>query len=215
MNCGALSWAAWLGFSLGVGLAADCAGAASRVYDAVGQEVTPAAAPVAGDSLYQLPVTFTTSKGATLKFADLRGEPLVITMFYSHCSSVCPLLTSQLQRLMGRLSPAAQKQVRVLMVSFDSVRDTPEMLSAFRSDHHIQGANWVVARASSTDVRALAAALGIQFRGLEDYSFSHSAVISVTDRGGTVRSRTSALSGPDETFVHAIQAQIADAGRQP
>ena len=64
-------------------------------------------------------------------------------------------------------------------------------------------------------MRALAAALGIQFRELEDHSFSHSAVISVTDQGGTVRSRTSRLSGPDETFLHAIQAQIRDDARQP
>ncbi len=176
-------------------------------------ESMSAADQLPGDSLYQLPVTLTTADGTTLKLSDLRGEPLVITMFYTHCTSVCPLLTTQLQRVMSRLPPPARHQVRVLMVSFDSVRDTPEVLSAFRSEHHIQGANWLVARASSGDVRALAAALGIQFRELEGHSYSHSAVISVTDRAGTVRSRTSHLAGTDEAFVQAIQAQFASDSR--
>jgi protein SCO1/2 len=173
-------------------------------------ESMPATDQLPGDSLYQLPVTLTTADGTTLKLSDLRGAPLVITMFYTHCTSVCPLLTTQLQRLISRLPSPAQHQLHVLMVSFDSVRDTPVVLSAFRSEHHIQDTNWLIARASSSDVRALAAALGIQFRELEDHSFSHSAVIAVTDRTGTVRSRTSHLSGEDEAFVHAIEAQIAN-----
>jgi protein SCO1/2 len=189
-----------------------CAAVAASDRAAEGESM-PSADQLPGDSLYQLPVILTTADGTTLKFSDLRGEPLVITMFYTHCTSVCPLLTTQLRRLMSRLSPAAQQQVRVLMVSFDSVRDTPEVLRAFRSEHHIEGANWLIARTSSGDVRALAAALGIQFRELEDHSYSHSALISVTDRAGTVRSRTSHLSGADEPFVHAIEGQIANDGR--
>ena len=215
MNWPAACCVALLVMSPGGALPANSADAASLPNQVAGMDTVPAADPLPGDSLYQLPVTLTTSEGATLKLADLRGEPLVITMFYAHCTSVCPLLTSQLQRLMSRLPANAQRQVHVLMVSFDSVRDTPAVLMAFRSEHHIQGPNWLIARASSTDVRALAAVLGIQFRELEDHSFSHSAVISVTDRAGTVRSRTTDLSGSDEAFVHAMRAQIEDGGHDP
>ena len=208
MNWPVVACAALLGVSAGGALLANSVEADARARQMADTDSVTAADQVPGDSLYQLPVTLTTAEGATLKLADLRGEPLVITMFYSHCTSVCPLLTSQLQRLVSQLPATAQRQVRVLMVSFDSARDTPEVLSAFRSEHHIQGANWLIARASSTDVRALAAVLGIQYRELEDHSFSHSAVISVADRAGTVRSRTTHLSGKDETFLHAIRAQI-------
>jgi formylglycine-generating enzyme len=215
VNWPALSCAAWLGMFPGGALLANSTDAASHPGQVAGLDSMPGADQLPGDSLYQLPVTLTTSEGATLKLADLRGEPLVITMFYTHCTSVCPLLTLQLQRLMSRLPATAQRQVHVLMVSFDSLRDTPEVLSAFRMEHHIQGANWLIARASSADVRALAAVLGIQFRELEDHSYSHSAVISVTDRAGTVRSRTTHLSGTDEAFVHAIRAQIEESGERP
>lgn len=171
-------------------------------------EALAAATAPPGDSLYQLPISLQSADGKTFKITDLRGEPLVITMFYSHCSSVCPLLTAQLQRLIGQLPRAQQQRIHVLMVSFDPTRDTPEALRHFEAEHHIQGANWIVARASVSDVRALAAALGIQYRELPDHTFNHSAIISVTDREGTVRARTSELTGSDEAFVQALRTQI-------
>lgn len=172
-----------------------------------------AAADIPGDSLYQLPIALQTAEGKTIKIADLRGRPLVVAMFYSHCTSVCPLLTAQVQRLIGQLSSAEQQDIRILMVSFDAARDTPEALSSFKAQHHIQDANWIVASASANDVRALAAALGIRYRELADHTFNHSAVISVTDRDGTVRARTSELTGPDDTFVAALRARIAPASQ--
>ena len=56
-----------------------------------------------GDSLYRLPVTLTTAAGVSMHLSELRGKPLIVTMFYSQCASVCPLLTSQLQRLVERI----------------------------------------------------------------------------------------------------------------
>jgi protein SCO1 len=161
-----------------------------------------------GDSLYRLPVTLTTAAGVSMQLSELRGKPLIVTMFYSQCASVCPLLTSQLQRLLGRLSPDERRQTHVLMVSFDSVRDTPAALTEFAAQHRITEQNWVVARASMSDVRLLAAALGIQFRELPDHTFNHSAVISVADRNGTVRARTSELNDLDGTFLTQLRAQV-------
>ena len=101
--------------------------------------------------------------------------------------------------------------MRVLMISFDSARDTPEALSAFAAEHHIAQDNWVVARASASDVRLLAAALGIQYRELADHTFNHTAIISVTDREGVVRAQTSDLADPKGSFVTAIRHQLAAA----
>jgi protein SCO1/2 len=175
----------------------------------------PAMDQVPGDSLYQLSVTLLTAENNTLKLADLRGQPLLVTMFYSHCSSVCPLLTAQLQRMVNQLSPTDRQQIRILMVSFDAARDTPAALTAFKNEHHIQDAHWIIARASASDVRELAAALGIRYRELPDHTFNHSAIISITDLDGTVRASTTEITATDEAFVRAVRAQIAGASRQP
>ena len=168
----------------------------------------PATVPISGDSLYQLPVELTAATGANLKLSSLRGKPLIVTMFYSRCTSVCPMLTHQLQQLMSRLSNLERARVQILMVSFDSTGDSPATLTAFKSEHQIAGDNWLIAKASARDVRSLAAALGIQYRELPDHSFNHSAVISVADRGGTVRARTSDLSDSDGAFIAAVRRQV-------
>jgi protein SCO1/2 len=173
----------------------------------------PAADVIAGDSLYQLPMQMQVSDGQTLNLSDLRGKPLIVTMFYTHCSSVCPLLTAQVQRLVSSLTPGERQQIAILMVSLDALRDTPEVLADFKAERHIQDNNWFVARASSSDVRALAAALGIRYRELPDHTFSHSAIISVTDANGTVRARTSDMTGADAEFLTAVRAQIADSSK--
>lgn len=177
--------------------------------DMPGMADMPATRSIPGNSLYQLPASFETAEGTSMKLSDFRGSPLLVTMFYSHCTSVCPLVTAQLQRLVAQFSPAEQRQMRVLMVSFDSVRDTPEALSAFKAAHHIEDSStWVLARASAGDVRALAAALGIRYRELPDHSFNHSALISLADRDGTIRARSSDLAALDKTFVRAMRAQL-------
>jgi len=187
----------------------------SQASDHGEQRDAPAIDGLPGDSLYQLPVTLRTAGGQTLNIADLRGQPLVVTLFYGHCTSVCPLLTSQVQRVISALSAAERRQIRILMVSFDSLRDTPEELIAFKDEHHIQDPSWIIANASASDVRALAAALGIRYRELPDHTFNHSALISVTDRDGTVRARTSDMTGLDEMFVAAVRAQITPASKRP
>jgi protein SCO1 len=168
----------------------------------------PAVAPISGDSLYQLPVELTAANGASLELSSLRGKPLIVTMFYSRCTSVCPMLTHELQQLMSRLSSLERARVQILMVSFDSARDSPATLTAFKSEHHIAGDNWLIAKASARDVRSLAAALGIRYRELPDHSFNHSAVLSVTDRAGTIRARTSDLTDSDGTFIAEVRLQV-------
>lgn len=168
-----------------------------------------AGVPLPGESLYQLPVRLLTAENRNIQLADLRGRPLLITMFYSHCASVCPLITTRLQRLVADLSPADREQVRILMVSFDATRDTPATLTEFKAEHHIEDSSWIIAHASAGDVRLLAAALGIRFRELPDHTFNHSALISLVDRDGVVRAHTSELTATDETFVRAIHVQVA------
>jgi protein SCO1 len=172
---------------------------------------SPEMSALPGTSLYRLPVSLTTSTGASMQLSEFRGLPLIVTMFYSQCASVCPVLTLQLQHIIDRLSPADRRQIHILMVSFDSVRDSPEALADFKAEHHISTDQWIIARASPKDVRMLAAALGIQYRELSDHTFNHSAILSVTDRDGTVRARTSELNDSDGAFVAAVKRQISGA----
>jgi protein SCO1 len=164
----------------------------------------PAALP--GASLYQLGITLDAAGGARLALDSLRGEPVVVTMFYSTCTSVCPMLTLAMQRIAAGLDAGAQ--VHLLMVSLDAARDTPARLEEFAAGHHLQRPPFIVAHAAVDDVRALAAALGIRYRQLPDSSFSHSSLITLLDRDGVPVTRTQVLVAEDPGFVASVRAQL-------
>jgi protein SCO1/2 len=96
----------------------------------------------------------------------------------------------------------------VLLVSFDPARDTPEALRRFADARHADPARWVVARADESEVRELAAVLGIRYRELEGGAFNHSSVITLLDADGMIRARTSELKNIDAEFLTAMEATL-------
>ena len=162
-----------------------------------------------GDSLYRLTIPLQTADGATVPLADLRGKPILITLFYSQCSSVCPMITVQLQNIDRHLTQKARHNLTILMLSLDSDRDTPEALQTFKQNHHIDDPRWIVARASATDVRTLAAVLGVRYRQLPDQSFNHSAVITLADRDGVIKGHAEGVTAGGAAFLRKVESTAA------
>jgi protein SCO1/2 len=169
------------------------------------------AAELPGESIYRLEIPLQSSDGTTVPLSALVGKPLLITLFYRQCSSACPMITLRLQDIDRHLTPQARRNVTILMLSLDSDRDTPQALQAFRREHHIEDPRWIVARASPSDVRTVAAVLGVRYRKLPDGSFNHSTVIAVTDRNGLIKARTEGIGATDASFLRQVQAIAAGA----
>ena len=174
---------------------------------------TAAAAELAGDSIYQLEIPLQSTEGARITLSEMRGKPLLITLFYSGCSSVCPMITARLQSIESHITARNRHNVTIVMISLDAEHDTPQTLATFRHEHHIEGPNWLVARAGAEDVRALAAVLGVQYRELPDHSFNHSAVIALVDRDGVIKARADGVQWADAAFLRHVQSIAASGGR--
>lgn len=67
----------------------------------------------------------------------------------------------------------------------------------------------------AADVRALAVAVGIQYRELPDHSFNHSTLISLADRDGVIRDKTTDLTDVRGDFVAAIECQLKSVPAKP
>lgn len=76
------------------------------------------------------PFALTDNKGLRVTDADYRGRPMLIFFGFTSCPDVCPLT---LQKLADALALAGPLPVepRVLMISIDPARDTPEMLDSY------------------------------------------------------------------------------------
>lgn len=172
-------------------------------------ETMAPAQSIAGESIYQLDLELTTADGRERPLAQLRGRPVLITMFYASCDGVCPLLAFNLQRMERALTPAERARLQVVMVSFDPQRDTPTALTRFAELHNIDTSKWWLARAPEDKVRELAAVLGIRYREAQPGIFSHSAVVTLLDAGGLIVDRTANLQSIDPGFQQALRRTLA------
>ncbi len=161
------------------------------------------------DSVYQLQIQLTDQAARTHKLDLNRGQPTLVTMFYASCPGVCPLLFENLQRMESALDAKQRSQLRVLMVSIDPERDTPQALATLAKQHHADLNRWTLARVKSTDVRKLAAVLNIQYRRLPNGEFNHSSVITLLDADGRNVAHTSQLNGVDKEFAAALTRQFS------
>jgi protein SCO1/2 len=174
--------------------------------------VEASAGPRGDRSIYALSMTLTDQEGAHVGLDVFRGKPTFIGMFYGTCPSACPLLISTIKHVMAGLDSAADAEVRVLLVSFDPARDTPE---ALRKIVALRGLDtrWKLASAPEDQVRDLAAVLGIQYRQLPGGNFTHTSSVILLDRSGAIDMRLDDTAQPIEPLVARAKAIVLTAPR--
>lgn len=150
------------------------------------------------ESLYNFAGGLEDHTGAKVKLDVWRGHPVLITMFYSACTSACPIIISSIRRMENGLSPQTRANLRVLLVSMDPARDTPEAMTKILQAHGADPTRWKLARPAPKEVPELAALLGMTCRKNKDGSYAHSAEITLLDERGVIVSRLEA-PGDDAT----------------
>lgn len=171
-------------------------------------QTVSAATQLPGDSVYQLDARLTDQDGHARHFADGRGKPRVVSMFYTSCKFMCPLIIDTIRKTEHALAQDGHGGLDVLMVSFDAAHDTPAALKDMARTRHIDLKKWTLAHADASDVRRIAAVLGIQYRQLQSGDFSHSSVLILLDAQGRIVARTEKMGEADPVFV-AAAARLA------
>ena len=78
--------------------------------------------------------------GDTVTQEDVRGQILVVDFFFTRCATICPLMTTNLQRIHDRLSPGAP--VRILSHSVTPVADSVSVLNAYADKYNANPDRW-------------------------------------------------------------------------
>lgn len=179
----------------------------ARAADCCHPEI-PAAAPLPAASLYQLEVGFTDDANRPVKLVELRGRPVAITMFFSSCTYACPLIIQDLTRLREKLPADIRDRALLVLVSFDTERDTPAVLHAFRDARKLDG-QWMLLRGNDDSVRELAALLGVKFKREADGQFAHSNLVAILSPDGEIVHRRTGLRGGLDEAAAALAATAA------
>lgn len=152
--------------------------------------------------------TLVDSRGASFALADYRGKPLVISLVYTSCSSVCPPTTQHLieavteaRRVMGTDS------FEVLTFGFDAKHDAPAQLAQFAIAQGIRQQNWRLASADPATIDALLADVGFSYRSVAG-GFDHVTQTTIVDRNGKVFRQVYGDDFPLPVFVEPLREAV-------
>jgi protein SCO1/2 len=125
--------------------------------------------------------------GAPLTLAGLRGRPLVISLVFTSCSSVCPISTDHLRDSVIEARRAlGPESFAVLTFGFDARRDRPAQLRALANTHDlIDVGDWHIASADAETTASLLADVGFSYRAAAG-GFDHVTQTSILDAEGRV-----------------------------
>lgn len=166
--------------------------------------------PLADGSIYQLESTWTSDVGREIRLGVLRGKPQVVTMFFATCEYACPILLHDMKRIEAALPEELRDKVGFVLITFDSERDTVDVLHAYRERQELSNRNWTLLRGEPEDVRELAALLGISYRRDARGQFAHSNIITLLDREGEIVRQLPGLNQAPDTAVAVLKTLVED-----
>lgn len=177
--------------------------------------IASAATQLPSDSVLQPTQAYTDQAGRAFHLADRRGQVQLVSMFYTSCTYTCPLTIDAGLGIDKALTADERARLRVLLVSFDSRRDTPPVLAALATKRRLDAARWTLANGGEDGVRMFAAVLGVRYRRLANGDFSHTSEWILLDPDGRILARTDALGPkPDPDFLAAVRKALAQARGQ-
>ncbi len=153
------------------------------------------ATPLPDNSLHHLETVWTNDSGKPFRFAELHGKARVLTMFFSRCDDICPMLTGQLKLLERELPPSLRTRTGFVLVTLDPESDDAESLADHRRRMGYSRENWILLRGGPDDTRELANILGVTYMPKkEDGQIDHNGLIVILDAQGRIVEKTSSIT---------------------
>jgi protein SCO1/2 len=183
---------------------------ASTVVGALSGVAMAVDAPLPPDSVYQLDAGLTDQAARPLRFRDLRGKPRLVTMIYTQCQYVCPLIVDSVKAVERELTAAERQRLGFVLISMDPKRDTPAVLKEVMENRHLEPAAWTLLRPEEAGLRGIAGVLGIRYRALADGEFNHTTALVLLDAEGRIVARSEQIGGrADPELLTAMRALFA------
>lgn len=153
--------------------------------------------------------------GKTVTSESLRGKTVLLFFGYASCPDICPTTMAQLSNVLQQLGDQAG-QVRIVFVSVDPHRDTPDMLQAYVDAFNKQA---IGVTGTEKQIADLARRYRVAYQiekpragdGADVYDVTHSRGVYIFDGRGRARLLA---SDTDTTaaMVHDLKQLLTEAG---
>jgi protein SCO1/2 len=94
-------------------------------------------------------------RGAPYDRSALIGKVTVVDFVFTSCSTICPTLSASMETLQREVASRHRDRVRLLSVSVDPERDTPERLRELGARYHADPALWHFVRGSDAAIKTV------------------------------------------------------------
>lgn len=92
--------------------------------------------------------------GETITLDEVKGKVHVAEYFFTHCQSICPVMTDQMTRVHAKFKN--NDGVKILSFTVDPVNDTIQRMKWYANKHEVTGHNWHFLTGTKEDLYNLA-----------------------------------------------------------
>ena len=162
-----------------------------------------------GKSLYQIDSKWTNDAGRQITLGKLQGRVQVVAMFFASCTYACPVIVHDMRRIESALPESLRARVSFTLITFDTERDTPEALHAYRAARKLPADRWTLLHGTPDDTLELAALLGVKFKREASGQFAHSNLITILNDQGEIIHQLAGLNQDIGETVKQIEGVAA------
>lgn len=184
--------------------------------DASGDGTSELRIPNAGDVVPDF--RFVNQSGKTVRLADYRGRPLLLTFVYTRCPipDYCPRMSNNFREILQKLqaNPAMYAKSQVLTASIDPEFDTPKVLHAYGTQYagtvDPQFQHWQFATASPEEVRKAADFFGMSYNTKDGQIVHNLRTVLIGADGKIVKVYSGNRWTADEVAHDYVAASVND-----
>lgn len=125
--------------------------------------------------------------GRPVRLGSFAGKVVALDFIYTRCAlpQFCPRMTTDFSVLQRRFTARLGRDLVLLTVTFDPVRDRPDVLAKYAAQWKADGRAWHFLTGSPADVRRVCDLFGVD-AFLDEGLMDHSLRTAVIDRRGVV-----------------------------
>jgi len=134
--------------------------------------------------------TLTTQDNTTLRLADLKGKVLLVSFVFTTCSGSCPATTHRMGSVQQALKDRGLLEggrVRLLSITLDPARDTPDVLRRYMKLYDADSSSWTFLTGTRQRIDKVIAAWGMWAKPVANGQLDHPSRVFLVDRQGRIR----------------------------
>ncbi len=164
----------------------------TKLADPCCKELTPGRYSDA--SIYQLESVWKNQFGKKIKLNIFLGKKVILAMFYTRCTTACPVIVNEMQRLQAVIPHNYLNNYQFVLVSIDPNNDTTERLRQYAEARNLNPRNWTLITGSKYEIAKLAQIIGFKYKENRSGMFTHSNLITFINQKGEIQNQSEGLN---------------------